>query len=38
MQVRIDNALLDSLTEQAKGSARLRMSYDWEGYSGNNFM
>ena len=28
MQVRIDNALLDSLTEQAKGSARLRMSYD----------
>ena len=28
MQVRIDNALLDSLTEQAKCSARLRMSYD----------
>jgi len=28
MQVRIDNALLDSLTEQAKGSARHRMSYD----------
>ncbi len=28
MQVRIDSALLDSLTEQAKGSARLRMSYD----------
>ena len=29
MQVRIDNALLDSLTEQAKCSARLRMSYDF---------
>ena len=28
MQVRIDNALLDSLAEQAKCSARLRMSYD----------
>ena len=28
MQVRIDSALLDSLTEQAKGSERLRMSYD----------
>ena len=28
MQVRIDSALLDSLTEHAKGSARLRMSYD----------
>ena len=28
MQVRIDSALLDSLTEQAKGSARLRMSFD----------
>lgn len=28
MQVRIDNALLDNLTEQAKGSARLRMNYD----------
>ena len=28
MRVRIDNALLDSLTEQAKCSARLRMSYD----------
>jgi cupin fold WbuC family metalloprotein len=28
MQVRIDSALLDSLTEQAKGSVRLRMSFD----------
>ena len=28
MQVRIDSALLDRLTEQAKCSARLRMSYD----------
>lgn len=28
MQVRIDSALLDSLTEHTKGSARLRMSYD----------
>lgn len=28
MPVRIDNAVLDSLTEQAKGSVRLRMSYD----------
>ena len=28
MQVRIDSAILDSLTEQAKGSDRLRMSFD----------
>ncbi len=28
MQVRIDNAVLDSLTEQAKSSDRLRKSYD----------
>ena len=28
MQVRIDNALLDSLTEQAKASPRLRMNLD----------
>ena len=28
MQIKIDNALLDSLTEQAKASPRLRMNYD----------
>jgi len=28
MQIKIDNALLDSLTEQAKASSRLRMNYD----------
>ena len=28
MQVKIDTALLDSLTEQAKSSPRLRMNYD----------
>ena len=28
MQVKIDSALLDSLTEQAKSSPRLRMNYD----------
>lgn len=28
MQIMIDNALLDSLTEQAKASPRLRMNYD----------
>ena len=28
MEVKIDNALLDSLTEQAKASPRLRMNYD----------
>ena len=28
MQIKIDNALLDSLTEQAKSSPRLRMNYD----------
>lgn len=28
MQVKIDKSLLDSLTEQAKASPRLRMNYD----------
>ena len=28
MEVKIDNGLLDSLTEQAKSSPRLRMNYD----------
>ena len=28
MQIKIDNTLLDSLTEQAKASPRLRMNYD----------
>ena len=28
MQIKIDNDLLDSLTEQAKASPRLRMNYD----------
>ena len=28
MEVKIDNNLLDSLTEQAKASPRLRMNYD----------
>lgn len=28
MQIKIDNSLLDSLTEQAKASPRLRMNYD----------
>ena len=28
MRIKIDNALLDSLTEQAKASPRLRMNYD----------
>ena len=28
MQEKIDSTLLDSLTKQAKGSARLRVSYD----------
>lgn len=28
MEVKIDNGLLDSLTEQAKSSTRLRMNYD----------
>ena len=28
MQIKIDNALLDSLTEQAKASPKLRMNYD----------
>ena len=28
MQIKIDNTLLDSLTEQAKASQRLRMNYD----------
>ena len=28
MQIKIDNALLDSLTEQAKASPRLRMNHD----------
>ena len=28
MQIKIDNALLDGLTQQAKASPRLRMNYD----------
>ena len=31
----IDNALLDSLTEQAKSSARLRMNYDLRNSAGD---